>query len=149
MPHVFRVVLLCQIPILKTYTNSMQFNALHFERSIIYTCIGIPLCTLHIVSFSYLNPKRSGLFFCLSQVRGTQGSMPPPISAAERRNILKFWIMQIYVNYMHVFLFPIIYTIKRRRACCESVCVLCVCVCVCVCVSVRPLGHFRFERNFP
>ena len=75
-----------------------------------------------------LNPKRAGLF-CLSQVGGGGGGAPPPrISAAERQKILKFGtyvelvnpnvltkfqylkskrflIMQIYVNYMHVFLF--------------------------------------------
>ena len=84
----------------------------------------------------FLNPKRAGLF-CLSQVRGGGGGRPPPqISAVERRKILqfgtyvelvnthvltklqcwkskRFWIMQIYVNYMHVFLFLII-TDKMR-----------------------------------
>ena len=82
------------------------------------------------LSFFALNPKRA-VFFCLSQVGGGggRGRIPPPpqISAAERQKILKFdtyvelvnthvltklqcwkskrfWIMQIYVNYMHVFL---------------------------------------------
>ena len=74
------------------------------------------------------NPKRAGLF-CRFQVRGGGGG--GGFLAAERRKILKFgtyvelgnthvltklqcwksrrfWIMQIYVNYMHVFLFLII-----------------------------------------
>ena len=88
-----------------------------------------------VVSF---NPKEAGSFDPISQPGG--GIPPPPpapwISAAERRKILKFgtyvglvnmnvltklqywkskrfWIMQIYVNYMHVFLFFII-TDKMR-----------------------------------
>ena len=80
------------------------------------------------VRLQRVNPKRAGLF-CLSQVRGGGAdSAPPQISAAERRKILKFGTyvelvntnvltkfkylkskrflnMQIYVNYMHVFLF--------------------------------------------
>ena len=74
-----------------------------------------------------INPKRAGLF-CLSQVRGGDSAPPPRISTAERQKILKFGTyvelvntnvltkfqylkskrflnMQIYVNYMHVFLF--------------------------------------------
>ena len=93
--------------------------------------ISDPLPILQIT----FNPKRAGLF-CLSQDRGGGFRPPPQISAAEQRKILKFgthvelvntnvltkfqyWkskrflIMQIYVNYMHIFLFLII-TDKMR-----------------------------------
>ena len=78
-----------------------------------------------------INRKEAGSFDPISQPGGggeADSAPPPRISAAERRKILKFgtyvglvntnvltklqywkskrfWIMQIYVNYMHVFLF--------------------------------------------
>ena len=90
---------------------------------------------------NWFNPKGAGSFDPISQPGGgggggTDSAPPPRISAAERRKIMKFgtyvglvntnvltklqywkskriWIMQIYVNYMHVFLFFII-TDKMR-----------------------------------
>ena len=89
------------------------------------------MCKCHL---NYtLTLKGPGFFVYLKSGGGGGGRIPPPprISAAERRKILKFgtyvelvntnvltkfqylkskhfWIMQIYVNYMHVFLFLII-----------------------------------------
>ena len=97
---------------------------------------------IHQQSFlAHFNPKRAGFFFVYLKSGGGGGGggafrAPPRISAAEWRKILKFgtyvelvnthvltklqyrkskrfWIMQIYVNYMQVFLFLII-TDKMR-----------------------------------
>ena len=89
----------------------------------------IGLC-FQLIVWCSLTLKGPGFFVYLKAGGGGGGRIPPPpqISAAERRKILKFgthvelvntnvltkfqyWkskrflIMQIYVNYMHIFLF--------------------------------------------